>query len=64
MKRGTKGEKNMSFGQYMETEKKPTETAILRTVKLADFALDNNGTINELHKEVDSMVKLLKEDHG
>ncbi len=62
--RGTKGEGGMSFGQFMSREKKPTETAIIRTMKLADFTLDNNGTPEQLFSEVDKAVKLLKEKHG
>ena len=60
-KRGTKGEGEMSFDQYMEREKMPTEVAILKTVELADFAIDNNGTPEQLFREVGRIVKLLKE---
>lgn len=60
-KRGTKGEGEMSFGQYMEREKRPTEVAILRTLELADYAIDNNGTPEQLFQEVGRIIKLLKE---
>ncbi|MCD6495993.1 MAG: AAA family ATPase [Candidatus Aenigmarchaeota archaeon] len=59
--RGTKGEGGMSYDEFMEREKRPTETAILSTLELADFVIDNNGSIDELKKEVDRVVKLLKE---
>ncbi len=60
MKRGTKGEKGMTFEDYMKTEEKPTERAILETMDKADFAIDNNGTIEELFAEVDKLVSLIK----
>jgi dephospho-CoA kinase len=63
-KRGTKGEGDMTFEQYMEREKKPTEAAITKTMQLADYAIDNNGTPEQLFEEVDRIVKLLKEQHG
>ncbi|MBN1896487.1 MAG: AAA family ATPase [Candidatus Aenigmarchaeota archaeon] len=62
--RGTKGEGEMTFGEYMEREKRPTEVAILETVKRADYVIDNNGSQKELFSKVDGIVKLLKENHG
>jgi len=60
-KRGTKGEGDMSFEEYMEREKKPTEVAILKTMEMADYTVDNNSTHEHLFEEVDRIVKLLKE---
>jgi dephospho-CoA kinase len=62
MRRGTKGEQGMTFARYMETEKKPTETAILKTMELADYAVDNNGTLDDLFKEVETIIKRKKEN--
>ncbi len=59
--RGTKGEGDMTFRQYMKREKKPTEAAITKTMEFADYAIDNNGTPEQLFEEVDSVIKLLKE---
>ncbi len=61
--RGTKGEGVMTFEEYMEREKRPTEVAILETMKVSDYAIDNNGSQKELFSKVDWIVKLLKEKH-
>jgi dephospho-CoA kinase len=60
MRRGTKGERGMTFEEYMKVEEKPTEKAVLKTMELADYAIDNNGTIEDLFEEVDELVKLIK----
>lgn len=60
MKRGTKGEKDLTFETYMKTEEKPTEKVVSETVALADYAIDNNGTLEELYSEVDEILRLIK----
>ena len=59
LKRGTKGEGEMTFEEFMEIEKKETEKMIEQTEKLADFLLDNNGTMEELYENVDILAKKL-----
>jgi dephospho-CoA kinase len=59
-KRGTKGEAAMTFEKFMETEKKPTEMAIREAVRMADFVIDNNGTLDELYGELKNLMKILK----
>ncbi len=61
--RGTKGEGAMSFDEFMEREERPTEQAILKTMEMSNFAVDNSGSQEELFLEVDKIVaKLLKEN--
>jgi len=56
-KRGTKGEGKMTFDQFMEIEKRETERIINKTIELADFKIDNNGSIEDLKKNIDRMAK-------
>lgn len=59
-KRGTKNEADISFEKFMKTEKKETERVIAGTMKIADFAIDNNRTLDDMYKEVDEVMKILK----
>jgi len=56
-RRGTKGEKGMSYQKFMEIEKKPTEIHIERTMKMAKFVLNNNKTKNDFYKQIDRIYK-------
>jgi dephospho-CoA kinase len=58
-KRGTKGEANITFKNFMEMEKRETERVIGETMKIADYAIDNNGTLEELHEEIENLMKIL-----
>jgi len=59
-KRGTKGEGRMTYREFLEVEKRPTEKPIGRVMKMADFSLDNNGTKRELHRQIDDIYEKLK----
>ena len=58
-KRGTKGEKNMSYREFLEIERKPTERQIDRVMKMADFSLSNNKTRRDLYRQIDKIYKKL-----
>ena len=58
-KRGTKGEADMTFKDFMDIEKKETEKVIDETITHAQFSVDNNGTIGELQKSLDKVVEKL-----
>lgn len=60
VRRGTKGEAGITFDEFMETEGKETEMAINGTMRLADFVIDNNGSLKALREEVARLVKVLK----
>ncbi|RLI99576.1 MAG: hypothetical protein DRP03_03160 [Candidatus Aenigmatarchaeota archaeon] len=60
-KRGTKNEDKLSFKEFMEIEKKPTEAPVIdRTIKMANYVIDNNNGIKELEKNIKALVKELK----
>jgi dephospho-CoA kinase len=59
VRRGTKGEAGMTFEKFMEIEEKETERIIEETVKLADFRINNNGTISQLNRKIDDLAKKL-----
>jgi len=54
--RGDKGESDMTFEQFLEIEKKPTERAINEIIDEADFFIDNNGTIDEFYKNIEIVI--------
>lgn len=55
------GEDQATFEQFLEEEGKLTEVSIHEIGRHADFKLNNNGTADELTRQVEEMVeKLLK----
>ncbi len=58
-KRGTKGEASMTFDQFMAIEEKETERMINETVKLADFTVVNDGSLDEFRGKIDGFAKKL-----
>lgn len=50
------GEDKTTFEQFLEEEGKLTEISIHEIGKQADFTLNNNGTSEELIKQVDGMI--------
>jgi len=58
-KRGIKGEKRLSFKEFMKLESLPTERIIPRTMELADFVIANNKTPRDLCKKIDNLMEKL-----
>jgi dephospho-CoA kinase len=58
-KRGDKGEKSISYKNFLETEKKPTEKPIEKSMKTADFVLNNNKSKKDLYSQIDKIMKKL-----
>ena len=56
-KRGIKGEKWLSFKEFMKLESLPTERVIPRTMESADFVIANNKTPRNLYKKIDSLME-------
>jgi dephospho-CoA kinase len=59
-RRGTKGERKMSYREFEEIEKSPTEKPIDRVMKMAKFVLDNNRTKNDLYRQIERIYKKFK----
>lgn len=55
--RGTKGEKKMSYKKFMEIDRKVTERPIKESTELADHMIDNNGSMEELKRQLDDLMK-------
>lgn len=51
----------MGFEAFEKQEKDPTELAIPELGKKADFRIDNVGSLDELYKKVDEVLKNLKD---
>jgi dephospho-CoA kinase len=60
VKRAQKGEEKLSFEQFLEYEKLPTEMCINKTMEQADFHIENNGTIKDLYAKIDDLIKRIK----
>jgi dephospho-CoA kinase len=53
------GEDEATFEQFLEEEGKLTEVSIHEIGRHADFKLNNNGTADELTRQVEEMMKLI-----
>lgn len=49
----------MSFEEFAEQDKGPTELEIPDLGKRADFRIDNTGTLDEFYKKVDEILKVI-----
>ncbi|MFH0956585.1 MAG: AAA family ATPase [Candidatus Aenigmatarchaeota archaeon] len=61
VKRGTKGEGGLTFQEFMKIEDRPTERAVVDTMSLSDYALDNGGTRAEFFARIDDLITLIKQ---
>jgi len=55
-KRGEKGERNITYEEFLKAEEKETERYIDELGKGADHTLENTGTIEELIEKVDRIM--------
>jgi dephospho-CoA kinase len=60
VKRGTKGEGGLSFPEFMKIEGRPTERAVVDTMSMGDYALDNSGSRTEFFSRIDDLITLIK----
>jgi dephospho-CoA kinase len=60
VKRGEKGEAEITYEQFLESEKAETEKHIEEIKDSADYIIDNSGTLDELHDKVDGIVEALR----
>jgi|Deesub1362A_J573_1020465.scaffolds.fasta_scaffold00166_72 dephospho-CoA kinase len=55
--RKEKGEASMTFAEFLESEMRETEQRIEVIGRKADYIVDNTGTIEELQKKIDEIMK-------
>ncbi|MFQ5888143.1 MAG: AAA family ATPase [Candidatus Hydrothermarchaeales archaeon] len=56
-KRGEKGETNISYEEFLKAESRETERYIDDIRKMADYIIDNSGTLEELFEKIDDIIK-------
>lgn len=61
VKRGEKGEADISYEQFLENEKAETEKRIGAIGEMADYTIDNSGTLDELLEKVDEIMEAVKQ---
>ena len=59
VRRGTKGEGKMTLEEFKQIETRETEAMINKTVKLADFTINNNGAFVDLKENTDIVMTKL-----
>jgi dephospho-CoA kinase len=58
IKRGEKPDDNTkTYEQFLEDDKKEAERQIIGVAAKADFKIDNNGSIEELHNQIEKIIK-------
>ncbi|MBN1779062.1 MAG: AAA family ATPase [Candidatus Buchananbacteria bacterium] len=50
-------DKNKTWAQFIRDSKLPTEVTIKQVAKKAKYTIDNNGSLNELHEQVEKILK-------
>ncbi len=58
--RGEKGEQDITFEEFMESENRETERRIDEIGDIADYKIDNTGAINELYVGIKEIMKSRK----
>jgi dephospho-CoA kinase len=62
--RGEKGEAEITYEQFLESEEAETEKHIEAIRGSADYIIDNSGTLDELYKKVEGIIEVLKRQGG
>ncbi|MCK5212069.1 AAA family ATPase [Candidatus Parcubacteria bacterium] len=55
-----KGDTNKSYEEFLADSKKEADADIPKVMKTADYAIDNNGTLKNLHDQIDKLIKNIK----
>ncbi len=55
-----KGDTSKSYEKFLADSKEEADADIPEVMKTADYSLNNNGTISDLHKQIDKIIKSLK----
>lgn len=60
--RGTRGESGLTFQQFRENENRETEKMIDVLGERAEYRIDNTGTVEDLKRKVDAIVKNVRKN--
>jgi dephospho-CoA kinase len=60
LSRGEKGEAEITYEQFLESEGAETEKHIEAIRGSADYIIENSGDLDELYKKVDEIMEVLK----
>jgi len=55
-----KDDQGKTWEEFLEDHKKSTEVTIQEVAEMADFSIDNNGTLEELYANVDEVMSKVK----
>ena len=53
------GDAEKTFGEFMEDHERETETTIPGVMEKAQYSLENDGSLEELYSQIDSLVEKL-----
>lgn len=53
------GDAEKTYGEFMEDHERETEITIPAVMETATYSLDNNGSLEELYKQIDLLVEKL-----
>lgn len=59
-KRGEKKDDSVSYEKFLEMEKAKSEVNIPDLGREADFRIENNGSVDNLYKKIDMLIKNIK----
>lgn len=57
VRRGTRGEAGLTFEEFKESDGRETEKSLIRLRESADELIINDGSIEDLHAKIDSVIK-------
>jgi dephospho-CoA kinase len=55
--RGEKGEEKNSFEEFLKAEQRGTEKGLPEIKKVADYVIENDGSVEHLLKRIDEIIK-------
>lgn len=50
-----------TYEAFREDERRPTEILIAEMIKTADYIINNNGTVEKLHTEIENLISNIKD---
>jgi dephospho-CoA kinase len=54
------GDAEKTYGEFMEDHESETEATIPEVMEKAEYCLNNDGNLNEFHKQIDVLILKIK----